>query len=106
MAPPKSGLRPGAKTPAHPLSEAGRKLARSLHGGASPSAADAQLRASYRGTPKQESGAATPGSVRRTPSVTPVRMPAPVRKAAPPAAAAAGKAGSGGGTITDDLLNI
>ena len=120
MPPPKSGLRPpgssnASKPPARPLSEAGRKLARSLAGATPGSAADAQLRASYRGatTPKQAgNGGATPGgSFERTPSATPARTPLHgLRKAALAAVAShvsgSSSAGSGGGGITDDLLDI
>lgn len=96
--------RKGDGTPMRvPLSTAGRKLAQSLLSSgkaAGATAADAQLRASYSGTPGSRPSAAggatplLPSDVRR--SVTPI----PARSAATPATSRSI------GSLTDDLLKI
>jgi hypothetical protein len=95
MPPPSTLLRrkPDGTPSRVPLSSAGRKLAQTLHGRGA-SAADAQLRASYSGTPTRRPGAgSTPLHIelRRSAAATPVRAPVPA---------------SGTGSLTDDLLKI
>jgi len=110
-----------------PLSAAGRRLASSLRGhtagggGGGGGSADAQLRASYGGTPSAAARRRTGTPGFGTPAGTPAAAATPLRAGRPPAAAhgAARRLATGGGageqdaqtgtakaSLTDNLLNI